>query len=106
MSLPSGDQTGFRSLSGVRERLYAGRTPSIDTIQMSRLKSASSYEATSHLPSGDQSYSTSLNEFTICLAPLPSGAMTQSSPRFLMNATREPSGLQVSRVLVAPSLVI
>src|SRR5947209_12542327 len=105
ISLPSGDQTGPCSLCGVRDTLYGGREPSTDTIHTSRLKSASSYDATSHLPSGDQSYSISLNEAITFLASLPSGAITHSSPRSLTNATFEPSGLQVRCDLAAPSRV-
>src|SRR5207248_2062529 len=105
ITLPSDDQIGLCSLVGVRETLYGGFEPSIGKIWISRLKSSSSYDATIHLPSGDQSYSTGENDFTSIFGFLPLGSMIQSSPRSLRNATYFPSGLQVRRALVAPSSV-
>src|SRR5438876_11338866 len=103
---PSDDQVGLLSFDGVRETLYGGFDPSIGRIYTSRLNSSSSYVATTHFPSGDQSYSTGENDLTRSLAFLPSGSMIQSSPRSLRKATWLPSGLQVRRALEAPSLVI
>src|SRR5262245_4214780 len=81
MTLPSGDQVGKRSLKGVRDRLNAGFEPSMGTTQISRLKSLSSAEYTSHWLSGDQLNSVGVNALTICLSFFPSASMTQRSPR-------------------------
>src|SRR5215213_6642411 len=105
ISLPSGDQTGSRSLFGDRETLNGGRDPSSGIMWTSRLKSLSSTDTTIHFPSGDQSYSIALNDSCNFLAFLPSASMIHSSPRLLLKATLDPSGLKVRFCFGRPSVV-